>query len=626
MVGRVCLRGPDLDLNTEEQQIAKSPRNVTAETLEFDMSSSREALLKQLNEEMSQFENEQMAKANEYCRKFECDQTNKTMEHAKDERIRLLQELEISKLNMSEEVEIEVATKKSRLTKRIVETFDEDEYEKTLLETNELNPSEFENQLKALQEEQIKLNEELKLLGEKKRQEKETIGNYLREDISQSKSSLEQAKKERDLVYAMENQIKEKIKQTMRDYIIRAELAAQLDAPVVLAPSDVKILVSPRNGSITSTTTSTPPPQQQQYIKQEVVFSTEDEEIYSSDSDDDSVYIQNPQMRDIAEETISDEEYEDEEDDREENAIATLEMPRADLRKRSTSTYIVRRTSRTYAFRQSFLVPNKMRSQSDAEQQSKSKQSNQITFDLEPTSDQSSESTDLKLPSDENMIHSAEHVRVEHDDTTESSAGEQEGAQEPSNVAPPTPLKTLPPVPSRKSLPALPSNPSTSTSPSLLPAPPKKALPSLPTKRLLKSQIDILLDDPQARAILQEYAIEGFCAESIMCWTDIQYYKRLYGNELRYKKTKFIYDQYLCQKSAPLLLNLPNFKKYNAPIEKILSLDYQSAQPEVFDGLFDRLEKQVKIEMFDLFLRFQKTSQYKKLLKTIPELLTATQA
>ncbi|KAL0481898.1 regulator of G-protein signaling [Acrasis kona] len=167
-----------------------------------------------------------------------------------------------------------------------------------------------------------------------------------------------------------------------------------------------------------------------------------------------------------------------------------------------------------------------------------------------------------------------------------------------------------------------------------------------------KTNVDIILEDIFAKKEFLTFAEKSFCPETILAYNDIQEYKSLDTDEKRKAKAAFIYEQYLNQKSAPLLLNLPNYKDFNAAIEKAISFELHnkispdtptspispvSSTPIVLDknadcilspednvickSLFDKLERQVKIEMLDTYVRFKRTLQYKKITETIPELL-----
>ncbi|KAL0484025.1 hypothetical protein AKO1_014083 [Acrasis kona] len=187
-----------------------------------------------------------------------------------------------------------------------------------------------------------------------------------------------------------------------------------------------------------------------------------------------------------------------------------------------------------------------------------------------------------------------------------------------------------------------------------------------------RSKIDVILEDSSARSEFLDYCVQSFCPESVRAWIDIQSYKHNEVMKHRIKNAILIYDYYLDQKNAIMLLNLPNFKKFNAPIERAINvvksidvnqIELVSSPVTTSDGcmspnseslllsptltesigspseaqsreavtedtirelfhvnLFEKIEMHVKTDMVDTYIRFKKTNSFKVLVQRLPQL------
>ncbi|KAL9657534.1 hypothetical protein ABK040_000962 [Willaertia magna] len=112
------------------------------------------------------------------------------------------------------------------------------------------------------------------------------------------------------------------------------------------------------------------------------------------------------------------------------------------------------------------------------------------------------------------------------------------------------------------------------------------------------SNLERLLHNKKTFNIFLDFARRSFCPESVLCWNDLQKFKRIRKSKRR-GFARYILEMYLNVGNSPLELNIPlNLSRYN---EIRLILDDESK--ELPKNLFDYLELHCIKDMFDIYIR-----------------------
>ncbi|EFC37669.1 predicted protein [Naegleria gruberi] len=97
------------------------------------------------------------------------------------------------------------------------------------------------------------------------------------------------------------------------------------------------------------------------------------------------------------------------------------------------------------------------------------------------------------------------------------------------------------------------------------------------------STTEILLKDPKTYSIFLDFARRSYTPEPVLCWTDIQKFKKLPKKDRKEKALKMI-DSYISL-SAPLELNLPNINVMRRDLLNIIEKDETNIPIELFENV-----------------------------------------
>ncbi|KAL9657542.1 hypothetical protein ABK040_000969 [Willaertia magna] len=113
-----------------------------------------------------------------------------------------------------------------------------------------------------------------------------------------------------------------------------------------------------------------------------------------------------------------------------------------------------------------------------------------------------------------------------------------------------------------------------------------------------KTKLERLLYNKKTFIIFLEFARKSFCPESVLCWEDVQKYRRLKKSKRRIY-ARYILEKYLKTGESPLELNIStNVARYQEMDSKIKDLN-----KEMERGAFDYLELHCLRDMTDIYSR-----------------------
>jgi hypothetical protein len=161
------------------------------------------------------------------------------------------------------------------------------------------------------------------------------------------------------------------------------------------------------------------------------------------------------------------------------------------------------------------------------------------------------------------------------------------------------------------------------------------------TKGHNANELLMILQKSELKDTLKLFAVQSFCPEGILCWEDVQKYKKLRSRRARAVKMREILNKYLVS-GAPLELNLPNKKafykiaddalglymmwkqrnvqtKLNEKLEQIANIEDNNtlmSEGVTVDAL-DKLEKQIIADMMDVFYRYRRTPVGRRSIVTV---------
>lgn len=119
-----------------------------------------------------------------------------------------------------------------------------------------------------------------------------------------------------------------------------------------------------------------------------------------------------------------------------------------------------------------------------------------------------------------------------------------------------------------------------------------------------QSELHVVLQSKQLRAMFKKFSVQSFAPESLLCLEFIERYKTMKSGRKRFRFGKTLIENFMLP-SGDLELNLPaEFK----PEEYMSKLNESSSDPPV--DLFVRLQKHCEMDLVDLFVRFKTRSDY----------------
>ena len=115
-----------------------------------------------------------------------------------------------------------------------------------------------------------------------------------------------------------------------------------------------------------------------------------------------------------------------------------------------------------------------------------------------------------------------------------------------------------------------------------------------------------ILYDNKARVMFKQFSTESFVPEGILFWEDARNFKKVKSKDKKKKYAQQILDKYI-KSGAALELNLPNRKVWETEITEKINVK------RIPDSIFHKLVNHVERDMMDIFVRFKRTSDYKKI-------------
>jgi hypothetical protein len=109
--------------------------------------------------------------------------------------------------------------------------------------------------------------------------------------------------------------------------------------------------------------------------------------------------------------------------------------------------------------------------------------------------------------------------------------------------------------------------------------------------------------------------MQSFCPEAIMFWEDCQAFKHITDETAKVDHLRNIIDRFI-DSSSPLELNLANKSAHAKHILDTIHRYEQYAEPIPPDCLFE-IEMLVRIDLIDLFARFENTTEYSRIRKSL---------
>ncbi|KAF0981189.1 hypothetical protein FDP41_012977 [Naegleria fowleri] len=100
---------------------------------------------------------------------------------------------------------------------------------------------------------------------------------------------------------------------------------------------------------------------------------------------------------------------------------------------------------------------------------------------------------------------------------------------------------------------------------------------------LSDSSVEIVLKHKKAYPIMLDFARRSYCPEAVLCWSDIQRFKKTVNKEKRKEMAQFIIDTYVTI-SSPLEINIPNIAKTHQELNEKLKAN------QVVVDMFQQIE------------------------------------
>lgn len=116
-----------------------------------------------------------------------------------------------------------------------------------------------------------------------------------------------------------------------------------------------------------------------------------------------------------------------------------------------------------------------------------------------------------------------------------------------------------------------------------------------------ETELEAILRNKKMFERFLDYARRSFAPESVLCYRDIQHFKKTKSNQKR-KAAQFVVNTYL-QLGSPLELNIDNVNERGHDFTRILS-EY-SEDAKIPKSLFEELEMACLVDMRDVFTRAQ---------------------
>ncbi|EFC50859.1 RGS-domain-containing protein [Naegleria gruberi] len=121
-----------------------------------------------------------------------------------------------------------------------------------------------------------------------------------------------------------------------------------------------------------------------------------------------------------------------------------------------------------------------------------------------------------------------------------------------------------------------------------------------------------ILRDKKARAFFKEFATESFVPEGILFWEDAHAFLKIKSKEKKKKFATTIISKYV-QYGSNLELNLPNRSIWEKEILDNLE------KKKIPDSIFYKLVEHVERDLMDIFVRYKRTTEYKRSKQEIEE-------
>ncbi|KAG2382189.1 hypothetical protein C9374_005391 [Naegleria lovaniensis] len=101
---------------------------------------------------------------------------------------------------------------------------------------------------------------------------------------------------------------------------------------------------------------------------------------------------------------------------------------------------------------------------------------------------------------------------------------------------------------------------------------------------LSDSSVETVLKNKKSYKIMLDFARRSYCPEAVLCWSDIQRFKKTSNKEKRREMGQFIVNTYVTI-SSPMEINIPNIARTHQTLKELLQASSQDVSVDMFQQI-----------------------------------------